>query len=202
MEKPKLKSTKLPKLKLSIRDSCFIGVFTAFIAASAQLSIPAPTGVFTLQTFVIALAGIILGAKKGALSALVYVMVGAIGLPVFAGFKGGFGVVFGATGGYILSFPLLALCAGIGSDLYDKYDKYKNMRVRNILPASGLFIGAAINYICGMLMGKFIISCGWREAVAVFVLPYIFIDAVKMAMAWIVGLGVKKVLSKIYKNNF
>ena len=180
--------------RLSIRDMCFIGIFTAFIAVSAQLSIPMPAGVpFTLQTLVIPLAGIILGAKKSALSVLVYIILGAVGVPIFTGFRGGIAVIFGVTGGYILSFPILALCAGIGSDLYGKI---KNTWGRNILLASGLIIGSAVNYICGMLMGMAVTSCGLREAFALFVLPYIPTAVIKIIIAWIFGLSVKKILTK------
>ena len=188
---------KLFNLSLSVRDICFIGIFTAFTAVSSQFSIPMPAGVpFTLQTFVIPLAGIILGAKKGALSALVYVILGITGVPVFTGFRGGISVIFGVTGGYILSFPILAFCAGLGSDLYIKI---KNTWGRNIIFASGLIIGTAVNYVCGMLMGKFVVSCGMREAFALFVFPYIPTAVIKIILAWIFGLNIKKVLKKIYK---
>ena len=95
---------------------CHISIFAAIIAVCAQVSLPMPYGVpLTLQTFAIQLAGVVLGPKKGALAALVYITLGAVGVPVFAGFTGGMGIVLGVTGGFILSFPLLALLAGIGS---------------------------------------------------------------------------------------
>lgn len=194
MEKPT--KTKF-NLKLSIRDICLIGIFTAFIAASAQLIIPMPVGVpFTLQTFIIPLAGVILGAKKGTLAVLVYIILGATGIPVFSGFKGGFAVIFGVTGGYILSFPILALFAGIGSD---SYEKIKNIWNRNIFFSSCLVIGSSINYICGMLMAMFVTSRGLQEAFAIFVLPYIPTEVVKIILVWIFGMSLKKILKKMYR---
>lgn len=72
-----------------------IGVMTAIIAVLSQITIPLPTHVpVTLQTFAVALAGYFLGWKGGAVSALVYGLLGAIGVPVFAGWSGGFSVVF------------------------------------------------------------------------------------------------------------
>ena len=184
----------------SVRNICYISVFTAIIAVCAQISIPMPTGVpLTLQTFAIPLAGIILGSKKGTLSVLIYIILGISGIPVFTGFRGGIGVIFGVTGGYIISFPLMALCAGIASDLPDKFKKFKkpiNSWVKNIIYASGLILGAVINYICGMFWGKFILECSLSEAFIGFVLPYIPTAVVKIILTGIIGASVKNILNK------
>ena len=74
--------------KFSIQDICSIAIMTAITAVMAQISIPMPLGVpMTMQTFAITLAGIVLGSKKGGMSILVYVLLGAIGVQVFAGFS-------------------------------------------------------------------------------------------------------------------
>jgi len=182
------------KSAYSIRNICFISIFTAIIAVCAQISIPMPTGVpFTLQTFAIPLAGIILGAKRGALSAIIYIFLGIIGIPVFTGFSGGIGVIFGATGGYIISFPILALCAGISLDLYEKI---KNIWFKNAIFAAGLITGTAINYICGMFLGKFILACSFEQAFALFVLPYIPTSVIKIILSGTIGINLKKILIK------
>ena len=184
-------STKTKKFSFTIRDTCFISIFTAVIAICAQLSIPMPIGVpFTLQTFAIPLAGIILGAKRGSLAVLIYIMLGITGVPVFAGFKGGFGVLFGPTGGYIISFPIMALCAGVN------FKKIKNIWIQNAVLASGLVLGCAINYMFGMLVGKTVVSCSWEQAFAVFVLPYIPTAVLKIMLAGIIGVSIKKILMK------
>lgn len=191
--------SKTKKFSIPIRDICFISIFTAIIAVCAQLSIPMPMGVpFTMQTFAIPLAGVILGAKRGTLSVIVYILLGIIGVPVFAGFKGGFGVLFGATGGYIITFPLMALFAGISSDLCSKYNsgKTKNIWANNIILAVGLVLGSTMNYISGMIFGKFVISCDWEQALAVFVLPYIPTAVIKIVLAGIFGMTIKKILLK------
>ena len=98
MEKTKTKS------KIEIRDICYIAIFTAIIAVMAQISIPLPGGVpLTLQTLAVPLAGIILGAKRGTMSTIIYILLAMAGVPVLAGFSGGAGVVFGVTGGFIIS---------------------------------------------------------------------------------------------------
>ena len=80
---------------------------TAIIAVLSQITIPLPTHVpVTLQTFAVALAGYFLGWKGGAVSALVYGLLGAIGVPVFAGWSGGFSVIVGYTGGFITDLSL------------------------------------------------------------------------------------------------
>ncbi|MCL1859419.1 MAG: biotin transporter BioY [Oscillospiraceae bacterium] len=184
------------KLAINIRNICFISIFTAITAVCAQISIPNPTGVpFTLQTFAIPLAGIILGAKSGTLSASVYIFLGISGVPVFTGFSGGIAVLFGKTGGYIISFPVMALCAGISSDLYENV-KIKNIWIKNAILAGGLILGAVINYISGMLWGKFFLTCSMRDAFLLFVLPYIPTAVVKIILSGIFGISVKKILIK------
>ena len=176
-----------------IRDICFIAIFTAIIAVFAQISIPMPAGVpFTLQTFIIPLAGIILGWKKGTLSVIIYVIIGAIGLPVFSQQTGGFACLFGRTGGFILSFPLMALFAGIFSDI----NLNKNLRVRFLFIAAGLVIGSAINYTCGMLMFSFVTSCSLRDAFVFCVLPFIPTAVIKIIIAGILGENIRRILKK------
>ena len=89
--------------------------FTILTAVSAQISIPVKPVPFTLQTLMVGLSGAFLGAKRGAYSQLLYLLLGAIGLPVFAptpdGFYG-FASLIGPTGGYLLAFPAAAFIAG------------------------------------------------------------------------------------------
>ena len=87
----------------SIRSLCQIALFAAIIAVCSQIQIPL-TVPFTMQTFAVFSALAILGGKNGTISILIYIALGAIGIPVFAGFSGGIGVLFGTTGGYILGF--------------------------------------------------------------------------------------------------
>ena len=174
------------KKRMSIYDICLIGVFTAIICVLGQIRIPMPYGVpMTLQTFAIPLAGMILGAKKGTISTLIYLILGAIGAPVFAGFSGGFGIVIGPTGGFILSFPIMALTAGIGADTGKKS-----------WAMLGVILGAVINYLCGMLMFSLVTSNSLSVAFAACVLPFIPTAVFKMVLAFVLGLNIKNVLVK------
>ena len=166
------------------KDLCQIGIFTALIVVCSQLSIPMPAGVpMTLQTFIIPLAGIVLGAKRGTIAACIYVLLGAVGLPVFAGFTGGLGILFGMTGGFILSFPLMALFAGLGS----RRDK-KSMTIL------GLIIGSVLNYLAGMIMFSIITDTGMGYAFTACVLPFIPTTIIKIILAALLGLQLKKAL--------
>lgn len=89
-------------------DMVYIAMFAVLMAICSWISIPA-TVPFTLQTFGVFLAVGVLGGKRGSLSVLIYILLGAIGIPVFAGFQGGIGIILGNTGGYIIGFLFSAL---------------------------------------------------------------------------------------------
>jgi len=98
--------------------------FSILTAISAQVSIPIKPVPITLQTMIVLLAGAFLGAKKGAYSQLIYLFLGAIGLPVFAqtaDVSFGFARLFGPTGGYLLAFPLAAYLVGYLTERNQKY---------------------------------------------------------------------------------
>lgn len=101
-----------------ITNIVMVGVFAAVLAVLSQISFPLPSGIpVTLQTFAVALCGYALGCKRGTLAVLVYIVLGAVGLPVFANFSGGFGSLVGLAGGYIYGFlPMAALC-GLGTKM-------------------------------------------------------------------------------------
>jgi len=163
---------------LSAQEMCFISVFVAMIIGVALLPpIPLLGGVpVTLQTFVISLAGAVLGAKKGALAALVYVLLGAIGLPIFSGYVGGLGVVFGATGGFILSFPVMAFLVGLGADSKNK-----------IWLAVGLVAGCFVNLFAGMFQFAFVMGVSLQQALVVAVAPFVIVEIGKMIVVFIVS---------------
>jgi biotin transport system substrate-specific component len=104
---------------MTSRDMSLVGLFAALTAVCAQVSVTLPflTGVpFTLQVFAVLASGAILGARRGFLSQLVYLMLGAVGVPVFAHMAGGFQILMGPTGGYLWAFPLAAFVTGWAAD--------------------------------------------------------------------------------------
>ncbi len=96
------------------KDLVLCGMFAALMAAVSQLSIPMPSGMpITIQVFGVALIGAVLGWRLGFMTLTVYVLIGAVGLPVFANFGGGLSRLVGITGGYLWSYPFMAALCGI-----------------------------------------------------------------------------------------
>lgn len=152
------------------------GMFTAVLAVCAWVSVPSAVP-FTLQTFAVFLAAGLLGAKYATLSVLCYIAIGAAGLPVFSGFGGGLGVLAGPTGGYIIGFVPAVFVAGW---LYDRLKK-RGIILKTAAFACGLIICYAFGTAWFMLLhanGK-----GVAAALTVYVLPFIFPDAVKLFAA-------------------
>ena len=101
------------KSSISTKELALTGMSAAILAVISQISLPMPTGVpITIQVFGVVLVSTVLGWRLGSLAALVYVLLGAVGLPIFANFKGGLSAITGLTGGYIWSWPLMALICG------------------------------------------------------------------------------------------
>lgn len=162
------------------------GVFAALITVLTMVSIPMPSGIpVTLQTFAIALCGYMLGSKWGTISTGVYVALGAVGLPVFAGFAGGIGKIAGVTGGFLWGFLLLAACCGI---LVQKRNP--------VLSIAFGFLGLVLCHLCGILQFSAISGNGFWEAAAVASLPYLLKDCVSVAAAYAVSLALAKALKK------
>ena len=172
--------------KLSISEMCQIGSFIAIIIVCAQISIPMPYGVpMTLQTFAIMLAGMVLGPKKGTIAALIYVLLGAIGVPVFTAFSGGLGVIFGRTGGFILAFPFVALAAGIGG------------RGKSIFwLMSWLVTGTILLFTGGMLMFSLVTSISLMVSFSLVVAPFIPSEILKIIMVVVFGKIIKRALNR------
>lgn len=165
--------------KISIQDICSISIMTAITVVLAQISIPMPLGVpMTMQTFAVTLAGIVLGAKRGAISMLIYVLLGAIGVPVLANFSGGFQHLIGPTGGFLLSFPIMAYLIGIGT----KMRKQKGMFLLFLI------LGTTANYAIGVLMFCILMKASIWTGITACVLPFIPTAIIKAAVASILGL--------------
>ena len=169
-----------------IRNMTEIAMMTALTCVLAQIAIPLPGGVpMTLQTFAVTLAGIVLGARKGAISMLIYVLLGAAGLPVFAGFTGGAQALVGPTGGFLISFPIMAFLIGLG---------FGENRCSNAVKAVFLVLGTAANYVVGTVMFAFLMDSDIGYAFSVCVLPFIPTTVIKAALAWVVGVRVRKII--------
>ena len=102
-------------MKKSSLKISFVALMTCFICICAQITIPFGGVPLTLQTFAVAFCGYILGKYNGTLACLIYLALGAIGLPVFSGFGGSLAFLFGPTGGFLFGFLALAFFCGLGA---------------------------------------------------------------------------------------
>lgn len=169
--------------KLSTRSMAQISLATALIIVVSQLSIPMPYGVpITGQTLIIPLVAIVFGEKKGVIASLLYLVIGSVGLPVFAGFTSGTSIVFGPTGGFLLSFPLMAFAAGYGEKKNHLY--------------FGLVCGIIINFVFGMVMYSSVTNSSIAVAFTACVLPFIPTSIVKIIFVGIVSKKIKLSLSR------
>ena len=168
-------------------DMVYIAVFAVLIAICSWISIPM-TVPFTLQTFAVFLAVGVLGGKRGSLAVLIYILLGAVGIPVFAGFSGGIGVLLGNTGGYIIGFLFSALLMWLIEKLFGR-----KTWVLGISMVLGLIVCYAIMVVYAQNSG----AVGLATVLGWCVIPFIIPDLVKIALA----LTLSKRLSKALKLN-
>lgn len=171
-------------MKLSTKDMIVCGIFASITAILSQISIPLPftTVPLTMQVFAVALSGVILGAKKGFISQIIYIIIGAIGMPVFAQMNGGIGAIVGPTGGFILGFPFMSLVIGYFSE------KFKS----HLYIVVGMLIGLVIDYAIGTLMFSSVMKMSIDKSLMACVIPFIPVDLLKIGLATMVGVSVTK----------
>lgn len=166
------------KSKWSTLDMTYVGVFAVLIAICSWISIPA-TVPFTLQTFAVFAALGVLGGRRGTFAVLVYILLGAIGVPVFAGFSAGIGVLFGTTGGYIIGF----LFSGL---LYRWITKAagEKLPVMILSMVLGLIACYAFGTVWFMLIwARTNEAIGLGTALGWCVIPFVIPDLAKIALA-------------------
>ena len=171
-------------MKLNTRDLCRIALLSALIAVCAQIAFPLPGGVpFTLQTFGVHLAGLLLGAKKGTTAVVVYLFLGLTGAPVFAQMRGGLGVFVGPTGGFLWTFPLMAWLTGTFN------------RSRPALVAAMLG-GTVINFAGGLLFFMHLTGNTFRAAFMATTLPFLGTTAATLVVLAVCAPRLKKLVSR------
>ncbi len=174
---------------LKVLDMVYIAIGAALIAICSWISIPTAVP-FTLQTFAVFFVLVLLGGERGTLATLIYVLLGAIGVPVFAGFSGGIGILFGSTGGYILGFLFIGLIYILFTKLFKKSAAVKVV---------SLFIGLIICYAFGTawFMHIYMQSSGEVGLLTVLgwcVFPFIIPDLIKLALAVVIARRIEPVV--------
>ncbi len=166
------------KEKTNLLNLVYVAMFAAIITICAQIQIPTAVP-FTLQTLGVFVASALLGWKRGTLSVAVYILLGLIGVPVFAGFTGGAGVLFGLTGGYIIGFLFTAFIVGI---MCDKLGR--KLWVLALSMTLGLLACYVFGTVWFMLIYNYTMgSISLVSALGMCVVPFLLFDAIKIAAA-------------------
>lgn len=155
---------------------------TSILSLMPAIPIPFSPVPITLQVLGVFLTGSILGAKKGALAMALYLVLGAFGLPVFAGGQGGFSVLLGPTGGYLLGFPIAAFICGF----FVERSEIRQRKKTTAFVLSAL-LGIAAIYILGTIQLANVLQIPIDKAFLIGSLPYIPLDVLKMVMAFTVA---------------
>lgn len=180
-----------------LRNALLVLVGSIFVAASAQVQVPWYPVPFTGQTFGVLVVGMALGWRLGGLSLALYALEGAIGLPVFAGFKGGAAILSGPTGGYIVGFIFAAGAVGLLAE--------KGWSRHVLMTVAAMVIGNLVIYAFGVawltnwyatLGAKFIPAgaTAFEAAIANGLVPFLLGDAAKIVLAALVLPGAWKVV--------
>ena len=170
------------------KDLCYMALMAVLIAVCSWISIQTVVP-FTLQTFAVFCALELLGGARGTIAVAVYLLLGAVGVPVFAGFTGGLGILLGSTGGYLLGF----LLTGLVYWLFERLGRSLWLRV------AALLLGLALCYAFGTLWFIEVYSrangpLSVMTALSWCVLPFLVPDGLKLALALLLSARVKPLL--------
>ncbi len=178
------------KTKNKIEKMCFIALATAVICILGPLSLYLPVSPvpISLGIFGIYMAAYVLGAVWGTISCLLYIIIGLIGVPVFAAFTGGPQKLFGPTGGYIIGYLAVAFFTGL---FVDRFEEKPFMHV------AGMILGLAVCYTLGTLWLALSAGMTKEAALAAGVIPFVPADIVKTVLALITGRPVRKSLQRL-----
>ena len=171
-------------------DMAYIAIFAVLMAICSWISIPMAVP-FTLQTFGMFMAVGVLGGKRGSLAVLIYILLGAIGVPVFAGFSGGIGVILNTTGGYIVGFLFSALVMWGMEALLGR---------KPVIQISSMVLGLIVCYALGtawfmVVYARNTGAVGLGTVLGWCVIPFIIPDLVKIALAFVLSRKIRKYVS-------
>ena len=165
-----------------------IALMSAMLCVVAPFAIPVPVSPvpFSLASFAVYLAAVLLGARKGTASVLVYLFLGMVGLPVFSGFSGGMGVLLGPTGGYLIGYVLCTLITG----------KLVEGQVSSLF---AMALGTLACYLLGTAWFLVVMdgTYTWGQALLVCVVPYLIFDSIKIFAAAAIAVPIRKILRRI-----
>lgn len=180
------KEVSLNRNNTSVKNLVLTGMFTAVLCVLAQVSIPTQPIPFTLSLFAIFLIGALLSPRYAFMAILAYNLLGAFGIPVFAGLKGGFQVIIGPTGGYIIAYPIMGLVTAL---FFKYFKKYKTVTL-----LVGMLLSLVLCYLIGTLWFCFVTKTGFIAALTLCVFPYVIFDCLKAILAISTSSIIRKIL--------
>jgi len=170
-----------------LRWMVLASLMAALTAVGAYIHVPIGPVPIVLSTLFVLLAGLLLGSRWGLTSMGLYLLVGAIGIPVFAGGKGGFAHFFGPTGGYLFGYVLASWITGFISE---------RARGLLILDIFAVLVGSLAIYGLGVPWLKMVTQLSWSKTLMVGVVPFLIGDAVKASVAIILARAIRPVLKR------
>ncbi|MDD3428569.1 MAG: biotin transporter BioY [Oscillospiraceae bacterium] len=168
---------------LKTRSMVLCALFAALTAVCSQIQIALPMVPINLALFAVHIAGALLGAKYGSISLIVYTVLGAVGVPVFAGFTGGLGILFGKTGGYIIGYILAAFLVGFLS---------KKWGFSFAKLCLSMTVGLLACYLFGTLWFMLVVGSGLITTLGWCVFPFLPGDVIKILLAALVTVKLRK----------
>lgn len=177
--------------RITTKELVLASMFAAVLTVISQISIPMPTGVpITIQVFGITLVGVVLGWRLGLLATVSYILLGAVGLPVFANFHGGFGSLLNFTGGYIWSWPFMVVLCGIRPKTANKL---LNTGLIFVFSLTGLAVNETIGGLQWAALSGEMSAWGVLTYSLVAFIPK---DILLTILAVAIGLPLRKLISK------
>ena len=170
-----------------LRWMVLASLMAALTAVGAYIHVPIGPVPIVLSTLFVLLSGLLLGSRWGLASMGLYLLVGAIGIPVFAGGKGGFAHFFGPTGGYLFGYALASWITGLISE---------HSRGLIILDILSVIIGSLVIYSLGVPWLKMVTQMSWPKALLMGMVPFLIGDAVKASVALILARAIRPVLKR------
>jgi len=170
-----------------LRMTVYASLLASLIAAGAYLAIPIGPVPIVLQNLFVFLSGLLLGARWGLASVGVYLLAGALGLPVFAGGVGGIGRLVGPTGGYLVGFLPAVYIIGLITEKVGK---------RAVIDVVAMLLGSIIIYFCGVLWLKTLTGMSLARTLAVGMYPFIMGDFLKIAAAVPIAKALRPIITQ------
>lgn len=174
---------------MQVKDMTKTALLAAVICVLSPLAIPLAGQVpISLATLAVMLAGVVLKEKYGTLAVLIYIILGMIGVPVFANYSAGASIVFGMTGGYIIGYLPLAYITGLAAKKAAQAEHYSIPTL-----ALGALLGTFVLYVLGTVWFMVFTKMGLGASLAACVLPFLAGDTLKIAAVCLLAPRLEKI---------